>query len=360
MLLPIVYLILVLNTLFSWITYPPADQNDSMITIGKGQQPDAFIDGQGIVRLVYGLEDSLYYVFSADMGKSFTKPAYIASLPEGLMLGMGRGPRIASDGTAIMVAAVNEKGNIYSWKLNPSSNKWEGPVKINDADTVAKEGFVAIARGKGNSIYATWNDLRSGHNQIYGSVSPDGGLSWSKNKLIYTSPDTTICECCKLSMVYDNRDKMYVMWRNQMDGYRDMYLLSFEEGMNKISSPAKLGSGSWKLKACPMDGGSLYSDQQGNIGTIWRRESDLFLCEPGKNEIKVGTGRNPVVVKNTFGTQAIWSDHNEIMGYSTRTKKLVSLGSGRQPFAISGENTMIVFWETAGSQIAVKQIAHGL
>jgi hypothetical protein len=273
------------------------------------------------------------------------------------MLGMGRGPQIASTGNHTVITAVNEKGNIYSWKLNTNSQKWEGPSRINDADTVAKEGFVAITKGKGNDIYAVWNDLRSSNNQIYGSVSTNGGISWGKNKLIYASPDTTICECCKISIVYDHADKVYVMWRNQLNGFRDMYLIALEDGMRKISSPVKLGNGTWKLKGCPMDGGNLYSDEKGGITTTWRREGDIFLCEPGKEEVKLGKGKTPVVTKNKLGTQVLWSDNNEILSFSSTSKDVHVVGKGRYPGIISQEGLTLAFWETENKDIVVKRLA---
>jgi hypothetical protein len=327
--------------------------NKKTTTIGPGSQPKAVIDEQGVVKMVYGLEDNLYYIESSDKGKSFTKPSFVARLPEGLMLGMGRGPQIACLGRYTVITAVNEKGNIYSWMLAKKSKKWVGPSRINDLDTVAKEGFVAIAKGKGNTLYAVWNDLRSGNNQIYGSLSKDGGLTWNKNKLIYASPDTTICECCKVSMVYDNKSKMYVMWRNQIDGFRDMYLLSIEEGMNKISSPIKLGKGNWKLKGCPMDGGNLYSDENGNIVTVWRREGDIYMCEPGKEEVKLGTGKTPAVIKNKQSTQVLWSDHNEILAFSTALKDKSLLGNGRYPNIVSRDGLSLAFWETENRDIVI-------
>lgn len=355
MALSLIHQLFIVYTFISFV-FSTQVQKEEPITIGSGLQPKAVIDDHGILKLVYGLEDNLYYIESTDKGKSFTKPALVAGLPEGLMLGMGRGPQITSWGDHTVITAVNEKGNIYSWKLNRHSRQWEGPSRINDVDTVAKEGFVSIAKGEGSNIYTAWNDLRSGHNQLYGSVSKDGGKTWSKNKLIYASPDTTICECCKVSMVYNNRDKLYVMWRNQLDGFRDMYLVSVEDRMNKISSPVKLGSGSWKLKGCPMDGGSLYSDEKGDVITVWRREGDIFLCEPGKEEVKLGTGKTPVVTKNEQGTQVLWSENNEILSLSTTSNKITSLGKGRYPNVVSGKDFTLAFWETENKEIVVKRL----
>ena len=71
---------------------------------------------------------------------------------------------------------------------------------MNDPDTTAKEGLMALSADKEN-VFAVWLDLRGNkRNKIYGAKSIDGGKTWSKNIMIYTSPDTTVCECCKPSV----------------------------------------------------------------------------------------------------------------------------------------------------------------
>ena len=44
---------------------------------------------------------------------------------------------------------------------------------------------------------------------------------------------------------------------NSLDGNRDMYLVRSEDGGRTFGPPEKLGAGTWKLAACPMDGGDL-------------------------------------------------------------------------------------------------------
>ncbi len=49
-------------------------------------------------------------------------------------------------------------------------------MRVNDADTVAKEGFVAVAAGVNNNAFAVWLDMRTDNqNKIYGACSTDGG-----------------------------------------------------------------------------------------------------------------------------------------------------------------------------------------
>jgi hypothetical protein len=51
-----------------------------------------------------------------------------------------------------------------------------------------------------DNCFAAWLDLRDKHNKIFSAKSIDGGHAWSKNIMVYASPDTTVCECCKPSV----------------------------------------------------------------------------------------------------------------------------------------------------------------
>ena len=53
------------------------------------------------------------------------------------------------------------------------------------------------------------------------------------------------------------------MWRNSLDGARDMFVSESRDGGRTFSNARKLGSGTWPLKACPMDGGHLAFDAAG-------------------------------------------------------------------------------------------------
>jgi hypothetical protein len=263
------------------------------------------------------------------------------------MLGMGRGPQLATAGTTTLIAAVDKQGNLFSWRTGRNGKAWEGPVRINDADTVAKEGFVALVPGKGNRFFAFWNDLRTGNNQIYGALSADGGKTWEKSKRVYSSLDSTICECCKVSAASDRQGRLYVMWRNQLAGYRDMYLLPLNEQLEPTAAAAKLGSGTWKLEGCPMDGGNLSVDAQGKVTTAWMREGKVFVSRPGEPEQLIGPGRNPVATVHPQGRVVAWNTREEVLLLTGAAEKPVSLGKGSYPqVALHGDGTRVVAcWE---------------
>jgi hypothetical protein len=80
------------------------------------------------------------------------------------------------------------------------------------------------------------------------------------------------------------------MFRNNLKGNRDLYLIQSKDGGATFDHAEKLGEGSWKLNGCPMDGGSLVINDNNTILTVWRREENIYENEPGKKEEFINKG----------------------------------------------------------------------
>jgi hypothetical protein len=253
----------------------------------NGKAPSIFCSN-GVVHLTFASGDSILYCSSSDNGRRFSLPYFVGSVKKMAVVG-GRGPQIAGNKDQLVIAVANEAGNIYSY--TKSGKAWISNGSINDVPDIAKEGFVSLAANESGKFYAVWLDLRNDNqNKIAGSVSTDAGKTWSVNKIIYRSPDLSVCECCKPSVVMKN-DHVAVMFRNWIDGNRDLYLIQSKDGGNNFSEAEKLGKGSWALKGCPMDGGGLIFDKDDHLQTVWRREEKIFSSGAGEVEKEIGKGK---------------------------------------------------------------------
>ena len=312
----------------------------SQMRIGYGQMPNITTDQQGNIHLVFGTGDSIMYSFSNNLGKSFSKPALVSVLPD-LMASAMRGPQIAASSTGLLVIACNKTGDIFSYKI--ASNNWQPFGKVNDVDTVGKEGLMALAADE-ETTYAVWLDLRDKNNKIYGARLDNGGKAWSKNIMIYSSPDTTVCECCKPSVKVRGRN-VFVMFRNWLNGARDLYLIRSNNGGMTFGEAEKLGFGTWPLKGCPMDGGGLVVNRSGIVKTVWRRESKIYSSEPGKQEVQLGEGRNCTIESINEINFYAWTEKGEII-VMKETGEKKSLGKGTLPVikALSNGN-LICTWQ---------------
>lgn len=300
------------STIVTLLTLAVVAQAGEPVLVAPGmfksaQQPQAAVDAAGHIHLVFGASGAVYYTQSSDAGKTFSKPAKVAQ-PNALALGMRRGPRIAVSGKTIVVAAVggaSKADTLLAWRSKDAGVTWQAPVTINDVEASAREGLHALAAGPKGELFTAWLDLRSGQMELYGSSSQDAGASWSANQLIYKSPDGPICQCCHPTAVYGPTGELHVMWRNSLAGNRDMYVTMSRSG-GKFSQPVKLGSGTWPIDHCPMDGGMLAVSSAGQVSTIWRRENQVYSTSNGPAEILLGPGEQPWAAAGKRGTYFAW------------------------------------------------------
>jgi hypothetical protein len=305
----------------------------------------------GSAALAFSSGNSIWLSVSHDSGRNFGAPTEVARVPV-LAVGRHRGPHVVVSGKTIIVSAVYGEtpatgphahglpadGDLVAWRSTDEGHTWSKPVAINDAPGSAREGLHAMAVSAQGEIAAVWLDLRSTGTKLYGTYSLDGGSTWSKNVLIYQSPEGTICQCCHPSLVSSGKSQFEVMFRNVVHGTRDMYVANWHL-KGQISVPEKLGTESWYINACPMDGGGL-ARRGGTTVTAWRRDRTVFLDELGRKEIALGEGKDVALALSTKGSYVIWSDasgieirrpgkdHNELLSSAGGFPSLTSLSNG--------------------------------
>jgi hypothetical protein len=267
--------------------------------------------GNGMVAMVFGSGEAIWFTDSGDNGRTWGKPAKVADLPK-LLLGRHRGPRVNISGHTIVVSAISsDPGDLLAWRSTDGGRTWSKPVTVNDQPKASREGLHAVAADAEGHLAAAWLDDRTPNGKrLWGAFSNDGGATWGKNVLLYESPDGTICQCCAPSLVSlgkasEGSAQFVAMFRNAIGGSRDLYTLRLAGG-KPVGAAEKAGVGTWKLDACPMDGGGI-ALQNGQIATAWRRDHDVYLAEPGKPEIKVGTGMDVAFGANKRGSYVLWS-----------------------------------------------------
>jgi hypothetical protein len=268
---------------------------------------------------------------------------------------MRRGPRVAVAGDTVVVSAIGgeigggKDGDLFAWRSSDNGKSWRGPVRVNDVVSSAREGLHGMAAGPDGAVFCVWLDLRNKGTQIFGSRSTDGGATWSENSLVYKSPDGSVCECCHPSVIYDDRGGLQVMWRNSLGGNRDMFWASSDDNGATFKPAVKLGSGSWKLDACPMDGGMMAVKREG-LAAVWRRDKEVFLTAgKSSNEGKLGRGLQPWATSNRQGMYAVWITERpgELYLIGPTSKGPTKLaGRARDPvIAASEQGPIVVAWE---------------
>lgn len=341
-----IILLIIIAFMFHWSCreqQKPNKKDVSIITIAHGQMPAAAAGDADALDIVFGNGDSLMYIYSANKGASFSSAELIDTLPD-LIAFATRGPQIAATKNGLAVIAVNKSGDIFSYTKD-ASGIWLKDGKVNDADTTDKEGFLGLSSDGENNLFAIWTDLRNDkRNKIFGARSTDGGKTWQKNILVYKSPDSTVCECCKPSVVM-NGNNVVVMFRNWLHGNRDLYVIRSTDGGETFGEASKLGDGSWALNGCPMDGGGLAVNEEGGIQTVWRRKSKIFASEPGKPEKEIGEGKSCTIETINNKNVYAWSKDGNIYCLLP-DGTLKNPGKGTIPVLKSvNDNAVICVWE---------------
>ncbi len=308
----------------------------SMGPDAPAREPQMVVHGS-MVALAFGAGNSIYFSSSTDAGKTFGAAVKVADA-EVIPLSRHRGPRIVFSGRTIVITAVVGKtlaggahahglpsdGDLIAWRSTDGGKSWSKGVLVNDVPGAPTEGLHSLAVDAEGKLFAAWLDKRSGHGtKLYGARSTDNGATWSKNVMIYESPEGTICECCAPSVAMDSMGQVLVMWRNWLAGSRDMYLTRSRDGRT-FSTPEKLGTGTWPLNACPMDGGGI-AVAHNHVVTAWRREHEIFLASPGEKETGIGEGVDVSIAAGPEGVGAVWSTTTGIRALLQGQKEAISV-----------------------------------
>jgi hypothetical protein len=159
--------------------------------------------------------------------------------------------------------------------------------------------------------------------------------------LVYSSPSGNICECCHPNSLITADSALHVMWRNWLDGSRDLYIATSTDG-GFTFKPIKLGQGTWALNACPMDGGALALPY-----TAWRRDKTVYLCRPREAEIAIGDGKDPALAVDASGNPVVaWTRGPNVMLQLGLDGKPSTLAQGGYAQLARIHDNILAAWET--------------
>jgi hypothetical protein len=305
-----------------------------------------------LVALAFGSGNGIYVATSSGEGDTFSKPVKVAEVGV-LMLGRHRGPRVAiSQGAIVVTAVAGPAGDLLAWRSIDGGKTWSQAVRINDVPSAAREGLQTLATDGRGKLFAAWLDLRKQGTRLYGAYSADSGATWSANVLVYESPDGTICQCCHPSAAFAGDGTLEVMWRNWLDGSRDLYLIR-STGSREFGKPEKLGSGTWKLNACPMDGGSLTNAGPRTV-TAWRRNGEIFMAEPGQAETKLGEGKDVAIAASQGRVYALWIQGTQLELWTSEKTEAVAQNAAFPSLTALPGGGVLGAWEDNG-RISVRR-----
>ena len=193
--------------------------------------------------------------------------------------------------------------------------------------------------------------------ELWSRTSRDGGENWGPEVRIYASPDGHICECCHPSVAIGPKGEIAAMWRNWLDGSRDMWTAVSTDGGKTFPEPRKLGQGSWPLKGCPMDGGGIAFDPDGKLISVWRREATVYSAGLADPENQLCTiAAQPVVAQTSSGLAMAFENNGQIM-LTVNGELPKPIGTGKAPaLASNASGAAYIAWESANGGMEIERV----
>ncbi len=288
-----------------WLSLAPAQAGEKRVTLLKtpdrGIQPQAMVDGQGNLHLLYFQGDpaggNLIYVRRAAGQARFSAPLRVNSQEgsaiavgtiRGGMLALGRSGRVhvAWNGSQRAEPKNPIAGSpmLYS-RLNDAGTTFEPQRNLMTTSAILDGGGSVAADGQGY-VYVAWHglgkDLVKGEDnrKLWVSVSHDDGQTFAAEKPAWDER-TGACGCCGTRGFADVQGNAYFLYRAAIEKTnRGMYLLrSADQG----KSFAGLQLDRWEIDMCPMSSEAFAQGPDG-VYAAWDTRGQVFFTriEPGK------------------------------------------------------------------------------
>jgi hypothetical protein len=264
------------------VLWPPvanADDGTTRVTTrplpAPGRPVVAKIDAEGAIHLLYDSEDGPTYARSDDDGVTFGPAKAVVrggSRKGGLEyaawdMAVGKGGRVhvAMGTNAWKLKLPQEEWGFYYANLDPGSAEFSPVRNINHKPS---EGFSLAADDKGN-VTACWLS-----DKLYANVSKDNGETFAPSVEINTHYNP--CNCCTTSAAYAGDGRLAVLYREETNNERDMYVVLWDQSSGRMSR-TRVGQTSWNINACPMSYYAI-SREPGGFVAVWPTRGEIYFA----------------------------------------------------------------------------------
>ncbi len=292
-------------------------------TPDDGIQPQAAVDRQGVIHLIYYKGDAqngdIFYVRQQPGQEEFSKPIQVNARPgsataagtiRGAQMALGRNGRmhVAWNGHAPKNGSYMEAPMLYT-RLNDAGTAFE-PER--DVITVARglDGGGSVTADNQGNVCVFWHAPKPGNTNgeagraVFVARSADDGKTFTAEKLA-TSKPTGACGCCGMKAFADSEGNVFALYRaaSEMTNRDETLLVSRNRGADFEIAYTH----GWKIAACPMSSAFLSETKAGVLAAAETHGRVFFIrmdaktgkvSSPVSPEVK---GKHPVAVGNAAG-----------------------------------------------------------
>lgn len=109
--------------------------------------------------------------------------------------------------------------------------------------------------------------------KLFANVSHDSGKTFAP--AVEVDPAIDLCDCCTSSAVYGAEGRLAILYREETNYERDMYLVLWDQVRNKVSR-TRVSSTRWKINACPMSYFAVARDPDGFMA-VWPTKGQVYF-----------------------------------------------------------------------------------
>jgi hypothetical protein len=286
-----------------------------------GQPACARIDAEGTIHLLYNTADGPRYVKTTDNGKTFSQPIPVVDkasrkpdlefLAWDMAVGKGGRVHVALGTNAWKLKLPKEEWGFHYATLDPKAKEFAPVRNINSKPS---EGFSLAADDKGN-VTACW---LSG--KLYANVSHDSGKTFGAT--VEINPDYDPCDCCTTSCVYTADGKLAVLYREETNNDRDMFVVFWDQERNQ-STRTQVGKTLWKTKTCPMSYYTISRTADGFVA-VWPTKEEIYFARLDKkgSPVEPAEIKTPGKAAHRTGMTALTATDGSTLVVWTKDKKL--------------------------------------
>lgn len=154
-------------------------------------------------------------------------------------------------------------------------------------------------------------------------VSHDNGETFTA----YAEPNSTWnpCDCCTTACAYGADGKFALLYREETDNERNMFVVLSDQRSNSKSLRARVSGAPWKLNGCPMTYYTITRATNGYVAA-WPTKGEVYFARLDKNgavlppgEIKTpgsnGMRTGVLALKAKDGSTLIAWKKNDVLGW---------------------------------------------
>lgn len=255
-----------------------------------GIQPQAAVDGMAGVHMIFfrgtPAHGDLFYMASADGGRSFAAPIQVNSIPgSAIATGTVRGGQIAIGRSGRVHVAWNGSQSagpgatpMFYTRLNAERTAFEPQRSVMHAGYNI-DGGGAVAADRDGHVYVVWHanvpgEREEGQRRVWVARSDDDGRTFEHERAVFDEP-TGACGCCGLGAFADRRGALYVLFRSAFEVMnRDMYLLTSRD-LGRHFDGKRIDR--WTVGACVMST-EAFAEGVSGVFTAWETKGQIYLA----------------------------------------------------------------------------------